>query len=82
MRVLTTYCLVIILADLTMGSTDDICEHTPAADGFGLTSCADYTNMFSYYPDKKECLEFSYGGCGGNENRFETKALCEAECKK
>ncbi|KAK6733881.1 hypothetical protein RB195_017568 [Necator americanus] len=32
--------------------------------------------------DKKEgkCVEFVFGGCGGNKNNFETKEACEKEC--
>ncbi|KAK6733877.1 hypothetical protein RB195_017565 [Necator americanus] len=32
--------------------------------------------------DKKEgkCVVFIYGGCGGNNNNFETKEACEKEC--
>ncbi|ETN86339.1 Kunitz/Bovine pancreatic trypsin inhibitor domain protein [Necator americanus] len=32
--------------------------------------------------DKKEgkCVEFVFGGCGGNRNNFETKEACEKEC--
>jgi len=61
----------------------DVCQQKPGADGFGkIMSCAHYNNRFSYHPDKNECLEFSYGGCGGNDNRFTTKKLCEDECKK
>lgn len=26
------------------------------------------------------CLEFIYGGCGGNSNNFATKELCEQQC--
>jgi hypothetical protein len=27
-----------------------------------------------------ECEAFSYGGCEGNANNFETKAACEQAC--
>ncbi|KQS70059.1 chymotrypsin inhibitor SCI-III [Drosophila erecta] len=74
--------LFIILAAGNGEAPDEICQLTPAADGFGkVMSCAHYSNWFSYHSDKNECVEFSYGGCGGNENRFKTKALCEDVCK-
>ena len=28
-----------------------------------------------------ECVQFFYGGCGGNENNFETLSECEATCE-
>ncbi|XP_026316272.1 papilin-like isoform X3 [Hyposmocoma kahamanoa] len=35
-----------------------------------------------YYWDKKakDCLKFTYGGCDGNENNFETEDACRAKC--
>ncbi|XP_037709952.1 male accessory gland serine protease inhibitor [Drosophila subpulchrella] len=82
MMFVSSFSLLISLACFAKGLADDVCQQKPAADGFGkIMSCAHYKNRFSYHPDKKECLEFSYGGCGGNDNRFTTKKLCEDECK-
>ncbi|CAG2108765.1 unnamed protein product [Medioppia subpectinata] len=33
-----------------------------------------------YKPSEKTCLEFSYGGCRGNKNNFETKEECISLC--
>lgn len=39
--------------------------------------------MPSYFHNSAtgKCEEFNYGGCGGNENRFNSKAKCEEFCK-
>ncbi|XP_021204610.1 BPTI/Kunitz domain-containing protein isoform X1 [Bombyx mori] len=36
-----------------------------------------------YYYDVNEatCKEFTYGGCGGNQNNFETMRKCSRECQ-
>lgn len=36
--------------------------------------------MFYFNVTQKQCLAFIYGGCDGNENRFETLYECEAKC--
>ncbi|HMJ10721.1 MAG TPA: BPTI/Kunitz domain-containing protein [Polyangiaceae bacterium] len=39
-------------------------------------------SMLAYYHDAKSgvCIPFTYGGCGGNANRFATQAACQAAC--
>lgn len=43
-------------------------------------SCADYTMMWFFDSDQRECSRFWFGGCGGNANRFATQQECEARC--
>ncbi|KIH42618.1 Kunitz/Bovine pancreatic trypsin inhibitor domain protein, partial [Ancylostoma duodenale] len=39
--------------------------------------------LFSYGFDPKQgkCVRFFYGGCGGNNNNFETKEDCQDVCE-
>ena len=36
--------------------------------------------MWYYDGSVKECRQFEYGGCEGNENRFNTQFECQATC--
>uniref|UniRef100_A0A8C4TE23 BPTI/Kunitz inhibitor domain-containing protein n=1 Tax=Erpetoichthys calabaricus TaxID=27687 RepID=A0A8C4TE23_ERPCA len=42
--------------------------------------CANFTLRWYYDVKLKECTRFWYGGCDGNENRFETQEECEKTC--
>jgi len=53
----------------------DVCNQPPETG-----RCRAYFRRYYYDPANKSCQLFIYGGCGGNENRFETKEECEARC--
>ncbi|CAM1332662.1 Uncharacterised protein g10930 [Pycnogonum litorale] len=43
--------------------------------------CDAHMPMFYFDPETEQCKDFTYGGCQGNENRYETVEACEATCK-
>ncbi|XP_076357706.1 uncharacterized protein LOC143250692 isoform X1 [Tachypleus tridentatus] len=42
--------------------------------------CLAYFRNYFYDPSEKQCKEFVYGGCQGNENNFRSLAACEMTC--
>ncbi|XP_010720892.1 WAP four-disulfide core domain protein 3 isoform X1 [Meleagris gallopavo] len=53
----------------------DIC-HLPAVPG----PCGGHELSFFYNVTSGRCETFPYGGCGGNANRFGTRAACRRAC--
>ncbi|XP_061700571.1 kunitz-type protease inhibitor 1a [Syngnathoides biaculeatus] len=44
-------------------------------------SCRDMFTKWYYNPLQQVCYRFNYGGCQGNENRFDSKEACVKVCK-
>jgi len=42
--------------------------------------CQGFFPSFGFSTADGNCQPFTYGGCGGNDNRFSTLAECEAKC--
>ncbi|XP_060846635.1 papilin isoform X4 [Rhopalosiphum padi] len=42
--------------------------------------CHDYVNRWYFNSLDGRCKQFYYGGCGGNENNFESQYSCENKC--
>ncbi|XP_066977995.1 papilin isoform X16 [Macrobrachium rosenbergii] len=53
----------------------DICK-LPVETG----NCRASIPSWYYDEEKQRCIGFSYGGCGGNANRFQSVELCERQC--
>ncbi|XP_039498869.1 male accessory gland serine protease inhibitor-like [Drosophila santomea] len=64
----------------TLALKNAICGLPHSLNGDGRISCEAYIPRWSYDGDRNECIKFIYGGCGGNENRFDSRENCEDKC--
>ncbi|KAF6778491.1 hypothetical protein AHF37_01538 [Paragonimus kellicotti] len=64
--------------------TIEIVETTPIKCMLPIVSgnCMAYIPMYAFNPERSKCEPFVYGGCGGNENQFDTLEECVDLCEK
>jgi hypothetical protein len=47
---------------------------------FEVGPCDAAFQVWAFVPELGACFPHTWGGCGGNANRFETQQACEAAC--
>ncbi|XP_017857338.1 PREDICTED: male accessory gland serine protease inhibitor-like [Drosophila arizonae] len=80
MKILMSFVVLVVSISSCFALKNELCGLPHSADGAGGISCEAYFPSWSYDAAAKECVRFIYGGCGGNDNRFDTKELCEEKC--
>ncbi|KAI2651695.1 Kunitz-type protease inhibitor 1 [Labeo rohita] len=62
------------------GSDEQNCDQSHCTDPPVVGPCRASFNRWYYDPLHKKCHRFTYGGCDGNENNFETTDKCMNNC--
>ncbi|XP_078128084.1 BPTI/Kunitz domain-containing protein-like [Sander vitreus] len=57
--------------------TEEVCKQIPPTDG---PSCMGNFPRYFYNSSSLSCQLFTYGGCGGNFNNFQTEKECMQRC--
>ncbi|KAM4625065.1 kunitz-type protease inhibitor 1a isoform 1-T2 [Polymixia lowei] len=65
-----------ILLQIPVDEQKERCTESPHT-GY----CRDSLTKWYYNPIHQNCFRFNYGGCQGNENRFDTKEACMKTCR-
>ncbi|XP_041970064.1 papilin-like isoform X2 [Aricia agestis] len=64
---------------------EDICVHPHPKDACNLPmvkgACTGYNVHWYYDAEREQCSQFVYGGCLGNNNKFDSRDLCQKQCE-
>ncbi|KQS70057.1 male accessory gland serine protease inhibitor [Drosophila erecta] len=80
MKLLVLLFVFIALATNSLALKNEICGLPHSQVGYLGLACRALIPSWSYNFNQKECVDFNYGGCWGNANRFHSKESCEEKC--
>ncbi|XP_040210222.1 carboxypeptidase inhibitor SmCI-like [Rana temporaria] len=66
----------LLMCQLTSAANDQICNLSVQRG-----PCKGNISRYYYNRNTGECEQFTFGGCVGNKNNFDTKSSCENTCK-
>ncbi|XP_033162682.1 papilin isoform X2 [Drosophila mauritiana] len=69
------FCIGVTVVEEPSVPTYSVCAEPPEAG-----ECDNRTTAWFYDSENMACTAFTYTGCGGNGNRFETRDQCERQC--
>ncbi|XP_064078276.1 kunitz-type U19-barytoxin-Tl1a-like [Macrobrachium nipponense] len=61
----------------TKAEAEQVCKEAPQR-GY----CRALQYKWAWDAKARKCIQFLYGGCGGNENNFDTEEMCSKICRK
>ncbi|EDW12599.1 male accessory gland serine protease inhibitor [Drosophila mojavensis] len=80
MKILVSFVVLAVSISICFALKNELCGLPHSLEGGPNFFCEAYLPSWSYNAAATECVEFIYGGCGGNDNRFSTKEHCEEKC--
>nr|ADD24072.1 Kunitz/BPTI-like toxin [Lepeophtheirus salmonis] len=85
-NIMIAYLFAIAFVQIAKGapSTDDPEEEVLSACQLpkDVGDCDKNLTQYFFNSDSEECEEFTFGGCNGNENKFDSIAECNEACKQ
>ncbi|KAI8121796.1 Male accessory gland serine protease inhibitor [Lucilia cuprina] len=82
MKIISLIFAISLLVSSAVALKNAVCGLEHSVYGYGNLGCLAYMPSWSYNAETNECVQFIYGGCGGNSNRFDYLTECEAMCKE
>ncbi|KAA8584211.1 hypothetical protein FQN60_007996, partial [Etheostoma spectabile] len=64
------------LLNTPLFNATEVCKKTPETDG----PCRGQIPRYFFNSSSTSCQLFTYGGCGGNQNNFQTEKECMQRC--